>query len=336
MRALVTGGGGFLGRYLIEQLIARKIEVRVVSRKAYPELAALGCECVRGDLREFSVVKDSCNNVDTVFHVAALAGIWGRREDFFSINYEGTKNVINACLANSVSRLVYTSTPSVVFGMQDIESGDETLPYPDKYVAYYPESKAAAEQLLLEANGKNGLATCALRPHLIWGPRDPHILPMLIRKARSGKLVQVGAGKNIVDITYVENAAAAHVQAAEKLALESPLAGQAYFISDDNPVNLWVWINHLLERLNLPNVKKRISYRAAYTIGAISEVLHTLVPPLGEPNVTRFLASQFATSHYFSISKAKRDFDYHPPVAAEEALVRTIEWFSESCKIERI
>ena len=327
--ALVTGGGGFLGRFIIEKLLAEKIAVRSFSRGKYPELKQLGCEIIQGDLRNQSALNQACHGVDIVFHVAALAGVWGKRQDFFSINVEGTRNLIQACEQEKVSRLVYTSSPSVVFAMSDLEGANETLPYPQKFYAHYPESKAIAEKLVLEANAKNSLATCSLRPHLIWGPRDTHIIPMLINRTREGKLVQIGQGKNKVDVSYVENSADAHVQAALKLKPDSPVAGQAYFIGDDFPVNLWEWVNALLTLLQLPGVKRKIPYRSAYILGYFMENLYTLFPKLGEPRVTRFLACQFAKSHYFDHGKAKRDFGYHPKISNEEGLKRTVDWFTK-------
>lgn len=327
MRALVTGGGGFLGRYIVEKLIARGDHVRVLSRRAYPDLVKLGCECVQGDLRDREIVVDACRNRDVVFHVAALAGIWGKRQDFFSINVDGTRNVIDACRASSVPKLIYTSTPSVVFAMNDLEGVDETQPYPARFFGFYAESKAVAEKMVLNSDGQDGLSTCALRPHLIWGPRDNHIIPMLIQRAKSRRLVQIGEGRNLVDICYVENAADAHLSAADALAAHSCLSGQVYFLGDGNPVNLWEWIKSLLFVLELPTVDVQISYRNAYRIGTFMECLYTLLPFLGEPRLTRFMAAQFALSHYFDHSKARNDFGYNPRVSNKEGLRRTVAWF---------
>ena len=324
--ALVTGGGGFLGRYIVEKLRDRDVTVRVLSRGYYPELENLGCECIQGDLRDEETVVRSCKDVNIVFHVAALAGVWGKRRDFFSINVDGTKNILKGCSVHKIPKLVYTSSPSVVFDMNDLEGVSEDYPYPPKYYAHYPESKAVAEQLVLKANNTE-LATCSLRPHLIWGPRDTHIVPMLTNRARQRKLVQVGSGENIVDITYVENAADAHILAGEALRSGSPIAGQAYFISDQKPVNLWEWVNNLLKLLDLPMVNKKIPYKTAYALGTAMEMIYTFLPFLGEPRITRFLASQFATSHYFDHSKSTNDFGYTPRISGSEGLQRTKKWY---------
>jgi len=324
MKALVTGGGGFLGRYIVERLLARGDSVRVLGRGGYPELDTLGVEGVQADLRDRDAVIKACRAIDVVFHVAALPAIWGKRKDFYGINVEGTKNVLTGCKVHAAPRLVYTSTPSVVFDQSDLRNVNETYPYPDRYNCHYPATKAIAERCVLDANGKDGLLTTSLRPHLVWGPRDRHLIPRVLHRARTGQLFIVGDGTNKVDITYVENAAEAHLQAADHLKPGSPVAGQAYFISQGEPVVLWEFINQLLEALGIPRVTKSISYAAARSIGAVLELLHTVLPLSGEPRMTRFLASQLARSHTFDISKARRDFAYHPRVTIGEGLERLV------------
>ncbi len=331
MHALVTGGGGFLGRYIVEKLRDRGDRVRVFARGHYPELEEIDCHCIRGDLRSPQDVDAACRDIDVVFHTAALAGFWGRRRLYEAINVDGTANVIRSCRTHHVPKLVYTSSPSVVFGMASLEDIAETCPYPDKYYSWYSWSKARAERMVLAANSENGPATCSLRPHLIWGPRDTHIVPLIVARARAGQLVQIGEGTNMIDINYVENSADAHLLAADALAADAAVAGQAYFIADRQPVNMWQWINELLARMDLPRVEKRISYRTAYAVGFGLECLYRVLPFLGEPRLTRFLVSHFAMSHYFDLSKAKRDLDYTGRVSNEEGLRRTVEWAKGTC-----
>ncbi|MBI1993238.1 MAG: NAD-dependent epimerase/dehydratase family protein [Deltaproteobacteria bacterium] len=326
MKALVTGGGGFLGRYIVERLVARGDFVRVLGRSKYPELARPGIETVQGDLRDAAAVAKACEKIDVVFHVAALPAIWGRWRDFYAVNVQGTENVLAGCRARAVPRLVYTSTPSVIFDRSDLCNIDETYPYPDRYDCYYPETKAMAERLVVAANGREGLLTTALRPHLVWGPRDNHLIPKVLERARAGQLFVVGDGSNKVDVTYVENAADAHLQAADHLRAGSPVAGQVYFISQGEPVVLWDFINRLLERLGIPKVDKAISYRTAKSLGAALEVVHTLLLLSREPRMTRFLAAQLAKSHYFDVSRAKRDFGYAPRITTAEGLERLVAY----------
>ena len=330
MKALVTGGGGFLGRYIVEKLIARGDSVRVLGRNRYPELEKLGVETVQADLRDPSAVTRGCEKIDVVFHVAALPDIWGKWQDFYSINVQGTKNVLAGCKAQGVSRLVYTSTPSVVFGRSDLCNIDETCPYPDRYNCYYPATKAMAERLVIAANGRDGLLTTSLRPHLVWGPRDNHLIPKVLQRAQARQLFIVGDGLNNVDITYVENAADAHLQAADHLRAGSPVAGQVYFISQGEPVLLWGFLNQLLERLGIPKVTKAISYRTARSVGAALEMMYALFSLRTEPRMTRFLAAQLAKSHYFDISKARRDFAYEPRISTREGLERLVAYLGRA------
>ncbi len=346
MKALVTGGG-FLGGKIVEMLLDRGEQVKVLGRSRYPHLLAKGVECVTGDIRDSSTVNRALKGVDTVFHAAAKAGVWGDREEFFSINSRGTANIIQGCLLNHVEKLVYTSTASVVFNGEDIFNGNESLPYADKYLASYPESKAMGERMVLDAHGWEfvvektnpeadeithrhastirKLSTCSLRPHLIWGPGDPHLVPRVLTQASKGKLKCVGEGVNLVSLTYIDHVAQAHLQAADVLAPDSAVGGQPYFIIDPEPVALWKWINHLLRNLNIPPVKRKMPFRPAYALGAGAELLHTLFPRLGEPPITRFVANIFAKNHTFSSEKARRDFNFETPVSPSLGMRRMLE-----------
>ena len=322
MRCLVTGGGGFLGRYIVEQLLDRGDSVRTFSRGDYPALREIGAETVVGDIRNRQQVSDACNSMDAVFHTAAIAGIWGPREKFFGINTEGTSNVIAGCREHGIGKLVFTSSPSVTFDGRDQKNVNESAPYPKTWMCSYPETKALAEQEVLAANGTHEMATCALRPHLIWGPRDSHLIPRLLDRAKSGKLRIVGDGKNLVDMVYVENAAAAHLQACDRLNGDSPVAGRAYFISQGEPVNCWDWINDILALAGLPKLEKRISYPAAVRVGSVLESVYRLLRIQSEPRMTRFLAAQLATDHYFDLTRAREDFGYDPQISTEEGMRR--------------
>jgi len=323
MKALVTGGGGFLGSAIVRMLHERGDEVSVLGRGTYPHIAAYIKRAFQADIRLAPAVARACEGMEIVFHVAALAGIWGRRRDFWPINVEGTRNVIEACRANGVPRLVYTSSPSVVFGRDDLCGVDESTPYPPRYLAAYPETKAAAEQMILAANSAS-LATVALRPHLIFGPGDPHLIPRVIARARTGRLRQVGDGRNLVDVTYIDNAARAHVQAADALGPGSRCAGKVYFISQGKPVELWPWLNDLLKGVGAPVVTRAVSFDNAYRVGAAFELMYRTLGIIREPPMTRFLASQLAKSHYFDISAARRDFGYDPVVSTGEGVRRAV------------
>ncbi|MGB5231050.1 MAG: NAD-dependent epimerase/dehydratase family protein [Desulfoprunum sp.] len=331
-RALITGGGGFVGKVIVRMLAERGIPCRVVGRHRYPEVEALGAESIACDIRDRDRLRPTFAGIDTVFHTASLAGIWGKREEYHSINVQGTENVLQACRDNGVARLIYTSTPSVVFDRRDIVGGTEDLPYATRFLCHYARTKATAEKLVLAANGM-ALKTCAIRPHLIWGPGDPHLIPRLVASGRQGLLKRVGNGGNLVDISYVDNVAHAHLLAAENLAGEGSAGGRAYFISQGEPVFLWEWINALFARLGVAEVVESVPFPVAYGVGAILEVLHRRLRPALEPRMTRFLAEQLAKSHYFSIEQAKNDLRYAPIVTTAEGLDHLVSWIHAHEKI---
>ncbi|MFV0438004.1 MAG: NAD-dependent epimerase/dehydratase family protein, partial [Desulfopila sp.] len=195
-KVVVTGGGGFVGQAIVRQALADGAEVKVIGRNRYRALEALGVQCLVGDIRDLACIETAVSGADTVFHVAALAGIWGSWSSYESINVQGTANVLTACRNGGVPALVYTSTPSVVFAGDSIGGGDESLPYSANVLCNYARSKIMAEREVLAANDQT-LATCAIRPHLVWGPKDPHLVPRLLDQGRKGKLVRVGSGDNL-------------------------------------------------------------------------------------------------------------------------------------------
>jgi nucleoside-diphosphate-sugar epimerase len=326
MKALVTGGGGFLGRMIVELLISRGDRVRVLGRNAYPELEALEAECIKGDIRSVEDCASACMGMDAVFHVAALAGIWGDPKLFHAINVLGTRNIVEGCKRRGVPKLIYTSSPSVVFDMKDECGINEKTPYPKKFYNIYSRTKAEAEKMVLTSSGRDGLYAGALRPHLIWGPRDNHLLPRLIQRQRAGKLRVVGDGKNKVDLTFVDNAAIAHLMACDAMSSKR-VSGEAYFISDGEPVELWKWIDAFFTKLNVPRVEKRISAGSAYFAGGCMEAAYWLIRKRDEPPMTRFLARALSRSHFYDITKSRRDFGYVPLVNNADGLSKTIEYF---------
>ena len=331
MKHLITGGSGFLGRYIARQLLAKGEEV-VLYNRSQPPADLENCEWVKGDINETMKLSRAMEGCHNVFHTAAIAGVWGDAELFHKVNTQGTQSVINACQTAGVKNLIYTSSPSVVFGIEAIENGDESLPYPDEYLTTYPKTKAEGEKLVLEANSEV-LRPVLLRPHLIWGPEDQHLIPRLIEKSKAKRLKQVGDGNNLVDLTYVENAAKAHLQAAEELDASGRPAGKAYFISDPEPVSLWPWIYDILNRAKCPIPRGRLSYEKAAKIGSILEWIYRTFKLKGEPPMTRFVAAQLAKAHYFDNSAAKTDFGYAPEIHNEEGLKRTLTWLKESGRI---
>jgi nucleoside-diphosphate-sugar epimerase len=314
----VTGGSGFLGRRIVDRLLAQGRSVTVVGRTPVPDLERRGVRFISASLEDSAAVRSACVGMESVFHVAAKVGVWGRHSDFYRVNVLGTRAVIAGCRDHGVRRLIHTSTPSVVYNGRDLAGDDESLPIVTRCPSPYPLTKAAAETEVLSANA-TGLATVALRPHLIWGPGDPHLVPRLLASARAGRLRVVGEGTNRVDMVHIENAADAHIAAEDALAKTgSPAAGRAYFITNGEPVRLWEWINKLLAALGEPPVTRRISLRAASAVGLACEIAWSLLPVRAEPPMTRFIAAELARDHWFDISAARRDLAYTPRVSMDE------------------
>ena len=325
---LVTGGGGFLGRALVQHLLAAGHTVRSFARGAYPELEALGVEVQRGDLTDAAAVRRACAGCELVFHNAARAAVWGSYAAFHGPNVVGTRHVLDACRQEGVGRLVFTSTASVVFGRRDICGGDESLPYPARPASPYAATKAEAERLVLAADSP-ALRAVSLRPHLIWGPGDTQIVPRIIAQARAGKVMRVGDGTNVVDTTYIDNAAAAHLLAAAALLANPRASGRPYFISNGEPANLWALIDRILAAAGLPPVRRSVPAPVAVALGAVVEAAHEVFRRPGEPRLTRFLAEELSTSHWFDIGAARRELGYEPAVSLSEGLERLGEWLRD-------
>ena len=319
MNALVTGGGGFLGSAIVRLLRQRDDTVHSFSRRRYPELTALGVIQHLGDIADLIAVSRAASGCDIVFHVAAKAGVGGRYRDYHRANVVGTANVLTACRHHGIERLVYTSSPSVVFNGRDMAGVDETVPYPSHYDAAYPQTKAIAERMVLRANNRL-LATVSLRPHLIWGPGDNNLIPRLVARARAGRLRRIGHESKLIDSVYIDNAADAHLLAADRLTPGSAIAGKAYFITQGEPLPVWDLINRVLHAAGLAPVTRSVPSELAYTMGWLLELLYGVFWPRDEPPITRFVARELTTAHWFAMRAARRDLGYEPRVSVEEGL----------------
>ena len=316
---LVTGYGGFLGRAICRELIQKGYRVRGLARGQYPAMQAIGIECVRASATDPLACDAACRGMDAVIHTAALAGVWGPAKKYESINVGATDNLLRSCQKFSVGAFVFTSSPSVTFDGTAQVNVDETIAYPKQWLCQYPRTKAIAEQHVLAANQPTHFSTCSLRPHLIWGAGDPHLIPRVIEKCRSGKLRRVGNGRNLIDTVHVDHAAIAHRLALERmLDRDQNASGRAYFITDGQPVACWDWITAILESAKISPPNKSISYRAAYRVGGILEAMYLLLQISIEPPMTRFVAAQLGVDHYFNIGMAKEKLGYVPIQNREE------------------
>ncbi|MCA9653552.1 MAG: NAD-dependent epimerase/dehydratase family protein [Myxococcales bacterium] len=328
---LITGSSGFVGRHLVDAFAGRGDTVIALDVAGEPWRDDVRWETA--DIRDAERLAALCEGVDTVVHNASVVHTRRNKESFvWEVNHGGTRNVLAACRAQGVPKLVYMSSASAVYEGRDIENGDESLPYSSISQAPYADSKIAAEKDVLAANGEGGVATCALRPHVVFGPYDQRLLPALLQRARAGKLkLGVGRGDKLSDFTYVDNLIDATVAAQERLAPGSPVAGQAYFITNAEPMDFFAFVDAVLDRIGLPRIRGRIPFGVAYPVAAIKEAWDTLKGgTLGnEGSFSRFTVRYMCTHHYFSIDKARRDLGYEPRVSIAEGLDRTVAHLRE-------
>ncbi len=323
-KILVSGGGGFLGSAIVKRLVKRGDTVCSLSRSFHPELDALGVEQIQCDISDPGPVEKACKGVDAVFHTAAKPGVWGSFMEYYKPNVLGTRNIVAACRRHDVPVLIHTSSPSVIFDGTDMEGVDESYPYPKRFPTHYTRTKAEAEQFVRQKAVSGELCAVILRPHLIWGPGDPHLVPRVI--ARAKRLVRISKRDNPVDTIYIDDAARAHILAADKLAEKPSLSGNIYFISQDEPIPMWDMINGILDAAGLPPVTKSLPAGVVWFVGAALEAGYRIMGIKKEPPMTRFVAKELSTAHWFDISAAKRDLEYAPSLTIKEGLSRLAQW----------
>lgn len=325
-RSLVTGGCGFVGRRLVDALLDRGDEVIVFDLAGEPWRD--GMRLIRGDLCDAEAVAAACEGVDVVFHSASLVHTKRNRGELVrAVNVDGSRNVLAACRQHGIGKLIYVSSASVVYFGEDIRNGDETLPYPESFPALYAETKAIAERELLAASG-DGPLTCAIRPHVVFGPGDTRLIPALLDRAKAGKMkFQVGSDEKLSDFTFVGNVIQALLLAEERLKPGSPVAGQAYFITNGEPMPFWHFVRRVVEPLGYAAPKMRIPFVVAYAAAAVREGVDTLLRGgtlHAEGGLSRFAIRYLCTDHYFSHAKATRDLGYVPATNLEQGIAETV------------
>jgi len=334
MTVLVTGASGFVGLALTHALVARGEHVRTLSRttnRTLDELASTGAITItRGDLVDRDAVSRAAEGARAILHVGAKAGVWGPREEYLATNVGGTSNVLAVARARGITRVVYTSTPSVVHAGDDVAGLDESAPYATHFSTPYPESKAIAERAVLAANGTrlpNGeaLATCALRPHLVWGPGDTNLVPRIVERARAGRLALVNGGSSTIDATYIDSCVYAHLCALDHLAPDAACAGKPYFIAQGEPTTVRALVLGIVGAYGITARPRSIPLPIAKLAGTLIETGYRIARSKNEPPLTRFVAEQLGTSHWFDLSAAKRDLGYAAPVTTAEGLRRLAE-----------
>ena len=328
----MTGAGGFLGGAIARTLRDRGDDVRGFSRGTHSDLATYGIEQHRGDLADLDAVTDAARGVDIVFHAAAKVGAGGQAADFYDSNVTGTANVITACRESGVRGLVFTSTPSVVSGIGDIDGADESVEYATHYEADYGRTKAEAERLVL-ASTSDDFTTVALRPPLIWGPGDTSLFPRIIERAKSGALRRIKGPPKRQDITYIDDAVQAHLLAGDLLLAGGEgarlISGRPFFVSSGEPVEIWDFINGMLEVAGVAPVQRSVSLRTALVVGWVLETVHALSRAEGEPRMSRWIVRSLTSSRWFDIGAARRDLGYEPRVSMADGMLRLRAWFDD-------
>jgi len=323
MDVLITGGTGFLGRHIARMLLVAGHRVSLLGRSftAAQDLLAIGARPVPVDLRHRDEVIAACVGIDAVCHAGALSAPWGARRDFFAINVDGTAAVIAGCRRHHVQRLVYISSPSVTFHGRDINHQTEAVRYPRRFASVYSLTKKIGEDLVRAATD---VSTVILRPKAIFGPGDQSLLPRLIAAGRAGRLPRIGNGRNLVDITYVENVAHAVC-----LALNAEqVTGKTYTITNDEHPLLWEIITDVLNALNIPAPTHTLPLPTALALAAVMEGCAAVTGK--EPLLTRYSVSILARTQTYDISAAKRDLQYTPLVSIADGIDRTIKAIQKS------
>jgi nucleoside-diphosphate-sugar epimerase len=326
MKVLVTGAGSLLLGGIAQQLAARGDEVVCFQRREN-ETTHSNITMFAGDIRDRGSVSEAASGCDAIIHGAARVGVMGSWEDFYSTNVDGTTNVLRAAEEHHITRLVYVSTPSVAHVGRSIEGDVATPATTGRKRTFYAESKAIAEILALQANSAE-LGVVALRPHLVWGPGDTQLVGRIVDRARQGRLVMVGSGNALVDSTYIDNAISAHIAALDAIAPGSSCAGKAYVISNGEPRT----VNELMSRICLAAgvefSPKHVPAVIARSIGSVVERIWPLIRK-DEPPITRFVAEQLGTAHWFDQRPIQEDLNWKPEVSLDEGFVRLAKWFQE-------
>ncbi|MGY1670514.1 NAD-dependent epimerase/dehydratase family protein [Geodermatophilus sp. SYSU D00710] len=317
---LVTGASGMLGRATAEALLARGDDVTVLQRRP----AGLPCTEVLGDVADGSVVARAARGSDAVVHLAAKVDVTGRWREYQRANVEGTRTVVAACAAEGVGRLVHVSSPSVAHAGDPLSGAGADPADPAAARGHYARSKAQAEVLALAADSP-GLAVLAVRPHLVWGPGDEQLVARIVARGRAGRLPLVGSGAALVDTTYVDNAAAALVAAVDAC---GPVHGEALVVSNGEPRPIGELLTRLCGAAGAPGPRRRVPARAAWLAGAVVEGVWAATDRRSTPPLTRFLAEQLSTAHWFDQRRTRAALGWRPEVSLEEGFTRLAAWYA--------
>lgn len=326
---LVTGGCGFIGTAVANELAnlghrVTAVDIQTLSLRndvRYVEL----------DISNSNQVLEVCKNIDSVIHCASVVQTSNvGRGRIWQVNFDGTKNILDACKTHKVSRLVHISSASVIYDGIDIKNGDENHPYAQNPGSVYVESKLTAEQAVGTLRQTSATRTCILRPHLVFGPDDRRFIPNILQRAKDGKLNRkIDVRSKLSDFTYISNLVDAVVLAEEKLGSNPSVNGQVYFITNGEPIPFFEFVEEFLAQLGYPPIKRTVPYWLAYTGAALIEMFNALrfQEPQPETGISRFAVKYQATDHYFCIDKARKELGWEPKIPLTEGIRLTADAF---------
>ena len=330
---LVTGAAGFLGRNLVRRLLDEGLAVRALVRKSPLNLMHENLRCIRGDVCNLDDLMQVCEGVDTAFHTAALISLLGGRtvrrayrERAWQVNVTGTQNVIDSCARTGVKRLIYTSSVDVCFEGKPLPDMNEALPYARRFKSVYAQTKAAAEKLVLEANGASGLRTCAIRPDGIYGAEPNEMIDRFVEQLTAGRLVaRIGSSSVLQDNSHVDNLVHGELLAAQHLVADGAACGQAYFVADDEPMNSFEFFRPLIEGLGHPFPQREIPVRLLKPVTHIWQAMHFLLG-IPKPMLSPHELDKVSVTHYASIDKARTELGYEPRRSVAEAMQECLKY----------
>ena len=332
MRVLVTGASSLIGSGVVARLVERGDDVVALQRHRAAGLADRVDQRL-GDIAERDAVMGAAEGCDGVIHLAAKVGVIGARADYVSTNVDGTRHVLDAARLHSVGRVVHVSSPSVAHDGHPIIGGAADPAVSTHGAAWYPETKAIAERMALAANGPHTAVT-VIRPHLVWGPGDTQLVGRIAERAAAGRLALVGGGAALVDTTYVDNAAAALVAALDAVHPDAPCAGRAYVVANGEPRPIRELVEGICLAAGVPFEPRDVALPVARRIGSIIDRVWPRLGREDEPPLTRFLADQLGTAHWFDPRPARDDLAWTPQVSIDEGLRELADWFDRTGRRE--
>lgn len=323
-RDLVTGGSGFLGSHLVEALLARGDEVRVLVRPTskIAHLESLNVQLVYSDLSDSQSVRKAAQGMEHVYHCAALASDWGPRENFQAANVAGFRNLLDASLEAGVKKFIHVSTTDV-YGHPNYPV-DETAPYRLRGWQY-GDTKIEGEKLAWAYHREHGLPITIVRPVNIYGPRSTSFVLELAEALKSGDMVHIGKNEHPAGLAYVTNVVDMILLAADS---ESSV-GHAYNASDGSDVTWAQYMDKLAKIIGAPSPRVVIPYRLAYLAGWAMEKIYGALQIQSRPLLTRMMVELFGTNQGFPIDKARRELGYEPRVSFNEGMAQVEIWLRQ-------